>query len=256
MRKALVIVAAVIFSVSFIPEAGATLIGVDFGPSSLPSPLNWTSVYAVGTYDNLMDESGNVTGVSLVVTDSIGGTFYYAAAVDPTTIPSHSNSLADIGGNLYRFNYSSLPELELQFTGLESGTVYDVWVFGVRDATESIMNQDVTIAGQGAPITFAQNADSQKMFVNDSQGSDSQNLSAYAKSVTSTAGGTITIKIVGDVIDINGNNLYAVAGVAIEPHETPPPAAIPTLSEWGMIILSVLLALTAVVLIRRRRTAV
>lgn len=251
MRKALVVVAAIIFSVSFILEAKATLVGVDFGPGGQQSPSNWTSVSAEGTYNNLMDENGNITDVSLVVTDSIGTAYHWAAAVDPTTIPSHSNSLADIGGNLYSFDYPSLPELELQFTSLESGTVYDVWVFGVRDGYFG-MSQDVTIAGQGAPITFAQIADSQKVFVNDSLGSNSQNLSAYAKSVTSTAGGTININIVGDVVE-SGYTLYAVAGVAIEPHETPPPAAIPTLSEWGMIILSVLLALTAVVLMRRQR---
>lgn len=238
----------VLFPILIVFNANAAIIGVDFGPVAHPYPLNWNSISAEGTFNNLIDENGNTTNVSLIVADNGGSASTWDAAINPSTIPSHANPLGNIYGNLYRFGGGAQAELELQFTGLEANTEYDVWIFGVRDGGVGL-NQTVTIIGQGAPLAFYQIADSQQLFINDSMGNSSQNLYTYAKTVTSTASGTLNINIAAN----GGDNLYAVPGVAIESRVQSQP--IPTLSEWGMIIFLLMLAGSAIWMIRRRQAA-
>jgi hypothetical protein len=248
MRKPFLLIFSFLFPIVIVFNANAAIIGVDFGPISQPSPLNWNSISAEGTFNNLIDENGDTTGVGLLVVDNGGTALTWDAAINPLTIPSHTNPISNIYGDLYRF--SGAAELELQFNGLEANTEYDVWVFGVRDTvSQEGMNQSVTITGQGTPVTFNQISGSQQLFVNDSLGSSSQNLYAYAERVTSTAGATLNINVVAN----GGDNLYAVPGVAIE--SVVQNQSIPTLSEWGMILMSLVLTGSAFWMIRRRQIA-
>jgi len=51
---------------------------------------------------------------------------------------------------------------------------------------------------------------------------------------------------------VTGIDPYLGGGIAFAPRPAPPPAAVPTISQWGMIILSLLLAVTAIFVLRRR----
>jgi len=55
------------FAASIAAASGATLVGVNFGPSGSPSPTNWTLMTAPGTVNNLIDSTGAPTTVSLTV---------------------------------------------------------------------------------------------------------------------------------------------------------------------------------------------
>lgn len=246
MRKSAILIVAILFPIITVFDANAAIIGVDFGPVDQPYPSNWNSISAEGTFNSLIDENGDTTGVNLSVVDDGGSAQTWNASIIPSTIPSHTNPLENISGNLYHFSGDA--ELELQFTGLEANAEYDIWVFGVRDG-EPGLNQAVTIAGQSTPLIFDQIADSQQLVINDSLASSSQNLYAYAKKITSTAGGTLNINIVAnESID---SPLYAVPGIAIEYRGQN--QAIPTLSEWGIIIMSLILSGSALWMIRKRQ---
>ncbi|NND68567.1 MAG: hypothetical protein HKN19_13350 [Halioglobus sp.] len=201
---------AIFFTCLVNMNAHADLIGVDFGLGGQATPTNWTSVSAAGTYSALGTESGVASAVGLVVSPLVGGPpISFGVTPNAGTIPSHSNSLANIGGSIYQNGATS--QLELRFTGLDAGRDYNVWLFGIRFGAAGT-SQSVSIQGDGAPIIFTQTAPSEDLVVNSTIGNSATDLSTYAVVVTAPIGGEITTTVTADAI----SNLYAVAGIAID----------------------------------------
>ena len=221
----------------FTAPVHAAIIGVDFGSPSQTSPANWTPISGGGNYSNLIDESGAATSVDLEITGTIQD--YFAAAVLPSTIPSHTNDLTSISENIY--NLTPSESIQFTFTGLYSNTNYYVWVFGLRDSANGL-NQNVTINGIQT-VSFNQTGGDEELIVNRSMGSLSNNLYDYAENILSAEDGSISI-----TVRSNGS-LWAVPGIAIEEAKS---SAVPTLSEWGVSIFALLLCAMAVYRMRGR----
>jgi hypothetical protein len=199
-----------VFLALFSSNAKADLIGVDFGPVGQDTPTNWTSVSGAGTYNNLGTETGHSTAVGLQVTDLGGVPNSSAVGANVGTIPSHSNSLANIGGNIFRFGQQQTPELGLRIFNLEPSTSYDLWVFGLSD--DYPLGQEVS-----GTIAFNQAALSQELVSNSTVGTSANDLSVYRVSATADGSGEINITVTADP------DLYAVAGLAIDVPAVPPP---------------------------------
>jgi hypothetical protein len=204
----LLMIFVVVFLVLFSANAKANLIGVDFGPVGQTTPTNWTSVSGAGTFNNLGTETGQSTAVGLQVTGIAGGDpIPFAAGVNVGTIPSHSNSLANIGGNIFRFVQQQQVQLGLRIFNLEASRSYDLWVFGLSDG-ELGVNQAVSI--QAGAITFNQAGLIQNLVANGTLGSSANDLSVYSVSATADGSGEINITVTSNP------DLYAVAGLAID----------------------------------------
>lgn len=183
----------------------AALIGVDFGPAN-GSPTNWKNFGGStnGTVAKLTDESGVASNVSLDIkyADGRGG------GVSPTfaasQLPKHSQSLAGLNGAIRDDS-----KITLTFKNLTPSGVYEVYVFGGSTQADT---QYITLAGSGQSQKFSQILDPGKLVVNSLAGSSSKDLSAYAKKVTATASGQITISAEG--VELPECSL---AGVAIRP---------------------------------------
>ena len=89
-------------------------------------------------------------------------------------------------------------------------------------------------------LTAAGTASAQKAYIS--------NQSSNTVSVIDAASNTV-------ISTVPVGSAPTAFGQFIGPAPAPPPAAVPTLSEWAMILLGVLLAGAAVVVIQRRRFA-
>ena len=203
-------VAATTLGFSVIPNSSyAAIIGVDFGVPSSSTPLNWTLVTGAGTTNNLVNENGNTTDVDISVSsDSLVQNFN--ASVLPSTIPTHTNPIDNIGQNLFSFSGDSLV---VTFSDLIPNQTYSYWLFGLRDGGRGT-RQSVVVNG----ASFTQNAASQVLIMNDELGDDARSLSSYAIPITADASGEIITTINPFIF----SDLYAVAGIAIEEQEIPP----------------------------------
>jgi hypothetical protein len=220
--------------------AQAAIVGVDFGQPGQNTPANWTSVTGEGTFNALIDETGVATDINLTVNDAGGATSNYNAAINAPTLPTHTNNLADISHNIYRS--TAAETVQLTFTGLTPGGEYAIWVLGLRDGVGGA-NQRVSIDG-ATNITFDQVAASANLFINGELGSNAREFSSYSRTLAAAVDGSITITVQ------SLGELYSLAGVAIE--AVPAAAQVPTLSQWGMILFSLVLALTAIYQMRQR----
>jgi hypothetical protein len=187
----------------------------------------------------MVDETGAATAINL---DIVGAMNSLGTGITAATIPNHTNNLDPIKEIIFAAHPASV---QLRFTGLAAGTNYSVWVFGLQEG--GAVNQNVTIAGLGA-TNFNQTGASRELVVNDTVGSNAVNLANYAKTVTAAGDGSITITVTSNGVP------WALAGLAIEPALAA--ASIPTLSEWGMIILSLLLCYFAFRHMKRQPTLV
>ena len=213
MKLRALIVATTLLSLAM--PTWAALIGVDFDASGA-APTNWNQVIGNGVSSNLVDETGATTSVGLSVSNAAGN---FNSIVNAVNIPSHSNSLSQIGGYLYGAGTGTFI-----FTGLEAGVLYDIWVFGTRAFDNS---NDVTI-NSGA-VTFTQTYSANQMFVNDLLGLNSMNLADFVISANST--GTSELRI--DISPAANAPFasWAIGGLAIERAAVPEPA---TLALFGL----------------------
>ena len=212
-----------VLAFAVIPCANAALIGVDFGPAGFGStPTNWTldTNFNSHTLTNLIDESGASTLVDLDVNISGPPSGMFSSTIPAAQLPTHSNSLAGLDGNLAADN-----SLLLTWQDLVPNAVYDVYVFGNDTVAE---NQLVTVTGAGAPIAFVQNFAINNLFVNGVIGSNAA-LSTFALSVGADAAGNISINVQnGQGPDVG------IAGLAIQASAVPAPA---TLALLGLGLL-------------------
>jgi Ca2+-binding RTX toxin-like protein len=183
----------------------AALIGVDFGPAN-GSPRNWKNFGATinGTVANLTDESGVASKVSLNIQYADGQGSGVSSTIVASQLPKHSQSLAGLNGAIRDDS-----KITLTFNNLTPSGVYEVYVFGGSTQADT---QNITLAGSGQSQKFSQILDSGKLVVNGLAGSSGKDLSTYARTVTATSSGHITISAEG--IELPECSL---AGVAIRP---------------------------------------
>ena len=177
--------------------AEANLVGVDFGSNPNPTPQNWTATNGSAPLTNLQNDSGTPTSVGLSF-DAPPSSF--GAIAQPSTVPSYTYSLSDISYNIYSFGSS----LTMTLSGLTPGQSYPVYVFGLRGGQS--YSQTITMTGANT-VSFTQAANSDQLTVNDQLGSNSSNLSAYAKTITADSNGNIQV--------VTGPG-YFLAGLAID----------------------------------------
>lgn len=181
------------------------LIGVDFGSDFDDiSPSNWNFTDGSNLLlTDLFDETGHTTPYDLEITSDNPVLNDFG---EPTNIPQHPNVLTEIGGNLY----SSGGDIFLQFSDLEPLEEFEIYVLGL-DTTG--IDSNVTIAGDGVPLSFQQVGSGHELFVNDQSGDSTRNFTSYAKSIVASSEGTIDITVT------EGNDFAGLAGVAIRPHQ-------------------------------------
>jgi len=189
-----------VFSVS--GGAQADLVGVDFGSIPNPIPQNWTASNGSSSLTNLLDDTGRTTSVGLSFS-AIPGAFNATAL--SSSVPSHTYDLSNISGNIYSFGGS----LTMTLSGLTPGQSYPVYVFGLRGG--SSYTQNISLIGSNT-VTYTQAASADELTINDQVGTNSSNVSAYAKTITADSSGNIQVVASGG---------YFLAGLAID---VPPPA--------------------------------
>ncbi|MEZ5559856.1 MAG: hypothetical protein R3E86_15090 [Pseudomonadales bacterium] len=191
------------FALSVVSAASwADLVGVDFGPPG-NTPDNWTSITAAGSYNNLVNDDGQRTRVGLSVARA-GTPFSIVPAA--SSVPVYKGNLNGIDGNQYQFGGA----FEAEINGLKPLEPYKIYVFGLRGGAE--LSQGVALAG-GKGISLSQKAPDGVLAINDQLGSDSRPLSSYARTLTSSRNGTISLNLTGGS---RANQTYAIAGLAIE----------------------------------------
>jgi len=213
-------------AVIFEPGNGS-LVGVDFDEAGGSSPTNWRTIGGGGnsTFDNLMDENGLPTTIDLAIAELVDGAWgEFAATPTPSTIPTHSNPLNDIDGQIF----TSGDALRLTYQDLTPGTDYEIYVLAVDSFFAGGVQQDVTITGDGTPVTFLQSVPQGNLFVNGSVGDSGSNLADFAETVTADANGEIVI----DITASGSSPDVVLGGVAIQEVETADPVNNPQASKF------------------------
>ena len=198
----------------------AVLVGVDFGGGFVPT--NWSSVLTVAgapgftTRSNLIDETGAATQFDLQISTTFaGGANNDTATPLAATIPQHTQSLVGIDRLVYVDSGNGNHSFNATWSDLNPAATYEVYVFGLESIVEGtpfVDNQQVTIAGAGAPIVFNQNPVSLgNLWVNDQIGSSAQTLESYRKLLSPTASGEIDITIALNP----GSDSVVLSGLAI-----------------------------------------
>ena len=185
---------------------GPPLIGVDFGVLGEGSPNNWT-LYRGGagaTLHDLTNEAGAATPADLTIASSGSSISATSAAIDPTTLPSHAQSLAGLSGYIYE---GGSPTWTLSWRGLLSFLPYEVFVFGLRAFGGA---NHVAIVGSGT-TSFDQTLAPDDLVVNDETGDDSRALTSFGTTLRPNAAGVITVTVTPG----SGQVVCALGGVAI-----------------------------------------
>ena len=177
----------------------AALVGVDFDVDGLNKPTNWEPIGSGNTPVNLMDlrdEDGFITEFDLTISGAGGSITAGTAMIDPSTVPTHDQSLDGLDGQVFTDNNA----VTLTWSGLTTGTDYEVYVFGLEGSLLDNIEQDVTITGANS-VSFRQTFAKNKLFINDQIGSSSP-LSTFAKIIEAN-NETITIQI--DPVTLGSN---------------------------------------------------
>jgi hypothetical protein len=208
------------FAVSISAAWGATFVGVNFGPTGALSPANWTLMTTPGTLNNLIDNTGAPTAVSLTVstTPPVPDTFQGVPVAG--TIPSDAPTLDNLQSNFSSYNGTAPNGMLAQFSGLTPNGAYSVYAIGLRFSGG--INQSVTITGSGAPVAFSQIGPVYSLFFNGSIGSSSQTLESYAQQIHASGSGTISIQFT------SGPQRYTVGGVALSYTPSLPTSPLPS----------------------------
>ena len=200
---------------SVLPAAGnGSLVGIDFDPDSGSTPTNWTRG-DVGSnsnslpLDNLIDEDGNATTIDLLFDDNTG-----SGTSTPTgsSVPIHTPALGGLDGLLYSGPFGGVTApIDVTWNDLTPGIQYDIYVFALENYLGDY-NQQVTITGAGAPISFAQVTTNGTLLINDEIGSNSRTLESYAERVTASEFGTIRVRVAAN----SGSAGIVLPGLAIQ----------------------------------------
>lgn len=232
--------ATILLLLAWIPAGYSqpALIGIDFGPAG-GVPQNWNPVAGVGTFTNLVDEAGNPVPITLTVAGV--GVANFPVLPLPSSIPQHSNDLANLAGSVYTFE----DRVDLEFSGLVPDQLYQLWVFAVRDIEGrpgAAFEHQIRVNGE---LRSTQSGDDRELVVNSRVGSSSVSLDRLPIAVSSTATGTLSV-VVEDPGNLNilGGGVY-LAGVALREWDGSRPFhGVPSLPGVALLLLAVLLAWT------------
>lgn len=170
------------------------IIGIDFdATSSTTSPTNWLRISDIRnqTLTNIPLDDGTPTDIDLSMNATncgIGGCGFTSGTF---SLPQHAQSLTGLTGVTYTRGI-----VTFNWSGLQPNTKYAVFIFGV--GVFGPMNQIVTIAGSGNPVSFTQNAVSGTLLVNDQVASPNP-LTTFDKVITSSSNGTINITVTSNL---------------------------------------------------------
>jgi hypothetical protein len=213
-------------------RADIALAGVDFGASDV---THWTNTSSLGTIDNLIDDAGNPTALSVTLTQTnntlriLSVDLGSPIAVNAGTLPISTPSLSGLQDNLFWLN-----SFTAAFSNLVPGGTYAVYAFGLR--ADGAPDQTVTITSAAGNIVFAQDfGGSGYLNVNGALGSSSEPLSDYADYAVADSNGDISITFTG-----SSSDFFTAGGVAIS--SDPEITATPEPASATYIILTVLAA--------------
>ncbi len=187
----------------------SALVGIDFDAIGGVSPANWKQVNSFNVpyvVNGLTDEEGTTTPYELTFYGNDG--YEIAAVPTANTVPAHIQSLEEIDGAIF----TEAAMLSAVWSNLIPNQIYEIYVFGLEDFPDFFDDQQVTIQGAGAPVSFSQLLSDGELYVNGSLGSDLQLLDSSAVMVRADAFGQI-------IIDIEPNpetDDVSVAGLAIQ----------------------------------------
>jgi subtilisin-like proprotein convertase family protein len=185
-----------------------TLIGVDFDAPGGSKPTNWTQYTGGGpaVFSDVINEMGATTPYNLSISSSGGTISSHANTLNVDSVPFHTQPLGGVSG----FIAGSGDTWTFTWSDLEPLTVYEVYVFGANDSAGA---NHVEIVGNNAPISFTQSLTTNDLAVNGLTGSRTRPLIEYARTIQSSANGTIKITVTPE-----GEGAEAgVAGLAIRP---------------------------------------
>lgn len=196
-----------------IVSGNGELIGVDFDPGNSSIPPNWTRVDVFSNQSqlsalNLTNEAGQSTAADLLFIDITGG-----GGSNPSsgTLPTHSQSLAGLGGVLYSGAFGGqIAPVQALWADLNPGAEYEVYVFGLENFAGTF-DQHVTITGSGTPVSFDQVTTNSTLWINGEVGSSARSLESYAQRVTATEYGTIEVRVEAN----SGSAGIVLAGLAV-----------------------------------------
>jgi len=193
-------------ALAFATSASAALIGIDFGGSA---PTNWNSGPAGANpkgVANMIDESGAATAVDISYSGAVAGnTLLVSAAVAAGQIPSHSNSLANLGNGAL----GDAAGITFTYSDLDPLAAYTFWLFSVNSVGTT--SPRVVITGSGPATIFSQAFPAgvgSDMWINDQAGSNAL-LGTFGINVISSATGTLQIDVTSGGVGVD------VAGMAI-----------------------------------------
>ncbi len=183
------------------------LVGMDFDNNG-PKPNNWTTFQFLSQANagNLLGEDGIRSTID-IDGNSIASSVITGAPTS-TTIPQHTQSLANIGG--YSFTTSTTDTFTATISDLVPGGEYRMYLFA-HESQSGTYIQDVTFAGQNT-VSFTQSLTQSNLFVNGSIGSSSNQLDSYAELVKADANGTILLTVAPSA----GSAGITLSGLAIQ----------------------------------------
>jgi subtilisin-like proprotein convertase family protein len=185
-----------------------TLIGVDFDAPGGIKPANWTQYTGGGpaVFSDVTDEMGDITPYNLSISSSSGTMSSQSSTLNVNSIPFHTQPLAGVGG----FISGSGDTWTFTWSDLEPLTVYEVYVFGANDAPGA---NHVEIVGNNNPISFTQSLATNDLAINGQTGSRTRPLIDYARTLQSSAAGTIKITVTPE----SEGAETGISGLAIRP---------------------------------------
>jgi uncharacterized repeat protein (TIGR01451 family) len=191
--------------VFFTLEGILPIIGVDI-EAGQGSPVNWNS-YTLADVDspmtNLVAEDGSTTSVSFQL-DGVTSE-YNAAPVDGSVIPAHTPDLTTVCCDLL---HGGPNPTVATWSGLVPLATYDYWVFTSSAATDTI-----TVTGDDVDSFASPNVSPDSQRINGILGSSGSTFESYARQITASGTGTITIEILSAGTPTPSG--YAIRGIAM-----------------------------------------
>jgi len=201
-----VIAACVLLPALLSNRVEAAIVGMDINNGS-STPVNWD----VNGGFNLNDEAGNPTAIDILWQgDAIEIEDY---AINPSTLPVHTNSLAGLD------EYSPLVT-SMSFQDLTPGISYDLWLFSYYNGLSTVA---FTASIQGASLTTRDFVvpTTNDLYINGALGDDSLSLADCAISIEADSLGEINVEF--ERISGFSSNDIPLAGAAIRPSVVPEP---------------------------------
>lgn len=226
MNKQIRMVLMALMIMGWVSNAQAVIVGVDI-EAGQGSPTNWTS-YTLGDVDtlvsNLVMEDGSISSVGFQL-DGVS-VAQDLAPISGDVIPSHTNDLTTVCCDLL---YNGPNPTVATWSGLEPFATYNYWVFVSSTATDAM-----TVTGNNVDTFPSPSIGAETQAINGLVGDSGSTVSSYARQIEASASGTV-------VIEILSTGTPTPSGYAIElVTDSGSLAPVPTMSQWALILLSML----------------